>query len=131
MTTNSRFYSAVKSPRIKDQVLPHITVQCPVYKEGLDSVIAPTVRSITQAISTYELQGGSANIFINDDGLQLLSEGERQARIDFYADNSIGWTARPKHDPAGGFVRKGKFKKVSNPYATIEVLRRLTRALAA
>ena len=72
----------------------------------------PTVRSIKQAMSTYELQGGSANMFINDDGLQLIDEDERQARIDFYADNSIGWTARPKHNPDGGFVRKGKFKKV-------------------
>lgn len=50
-------------------------------------------------------------MFINDDGLQIISEDERNARIDFYADNSIGWTARPKHNH-NGFVRKGKFKKV-------------------
>jgi hypothetical protein len=64
-------------------------------------------------MSTYELQGGSANMFINDDGLQIISEEERQARIEFYADHSIGWTARPKHGE-NGFVRKGKFKKASN-----------------
>ena len=92
-----------------------MTIQCPVYKEGLNSVIAPTVRSIKQAISTYELQGGSANMFINDDGLQLLDDDERCARIDFYADHQIGWTARPKHDKSeGGFQRRGKFKKVCN-----------------
>lgn len=51
-------------------------------------------------------------MFINDDGLQIIDEEERQARIDFYADHSIGWTARPKHG-SEGFVRKGKFKKVS------------------
>jgi hypothetical protein len=51
-------------------------VQCPVYKEGLTSVIAPTVKSIKQAISTYELQGGSANMLINDDGLQIIDEEE-------------------------------------------------------
>ncbi|KAF2719454.1 hypothetical protein K431DRAFT_112096 [Polychaeton citri CBS 116435] len=113
MKSNSKFYSAILPRRIQRQVLPHVTIQCPVYKEGLDSVIAPTVRSIKQAISTYELQGGSANIFINDDGLQLIDEEERQARIDFYADHSIGWTARPKHG-SEGFVRKGKFKKASN-----------------
>lgn len=84
-----------------------------MYKEGLISVIAPTIKSIKQAISTYELQGGSANIFVNDDGLQIVDEEERQARIDFYADNSIGWTARPKHN-SDGFVRRGKFKKASN-----------------
>lgn len=117
MHMNSKFYSAIKPPRLANRVLPHVTIQCPVYKEGLASVIAPTVKSIKQAISTYELQGGSANMFINDDGLQLISEEERQARIDFYADHSIGWTSRPKHG-ANGFVRKGKFKKVCGSVST-------------
>ena len=112
---NSKFYSAHCSPRIRDRTLPHITVQCPVYKEGLHSVIAPTVKSIKEAISTYELQGGSANMFINDDGLQIIDEDERRARIEFYADHSIGWTARPKHG-LNGFTRKGKFKKVCRLY---------------
>lgn len=114
---NSKFYSAKTSPRIRDRTLPHITVQCPVYKEGLHSVIAPTVKSIKEAISTYELQGGSANMFINDDGLQIIDEDERRARIEFYADHSIGWTARPKHGK-DGFVRKGKFKKVCSSHYT-------------
>ena len=113
MQQNSRFYSALLPRRISGRELPHVTIQCPVYKEGLSSVIAPTVKSIKQAISTYELQGGSANIVINDDGLQLISEEERQERIDFYADHSIGWTARPKHG-SEGFQRRGKFKKASN-----------------
>lgn len=113
LTINSKFYSARPPPRLQPQnhVLPHITIQCPVYKEGLNSVIAPTVKSIKQAISTYELQGGSANMFINDDGLQIIDEEERRARIEFYADHSIGWVARPRH--GDNFVRKGKFKKVS------------------
>jgi hypothetical protein len=84
-----------------------------VYKEGLESVIKPTVYSIKKAISTYELQGGTANILINDDGLQIIPEEDRQARIDFYADHSIGWTARPGHN-VDGFFRRGKFKKASN-----------------
>jgi hypothetical protein len=113
LTINSKFYSARPPPRLQNSVLPHITIQCPVYKEGLSSVIAPTVKSIKQAISTYELQGGSANMFINDDGLQIIPEEERRARIEFYADHSIGWTARPKHGE-NGFIRKGKFKKASN-----------------
>lgn len=131
MTLNSRFFSAHCSPRLRNRVLPHITIQCPVYKEGLHSVIVPTVRSIKQAISTYELQGGSANMFINDDGLQIISEEERTQRIEFYADNCIGWTARPKHG-ANGFNRRGKFKKVcpmtaplshllSHPYLTLHI----------
>lgn len=113
MTINSKFYSARPPPRLQSAVLPHVTVQCPVYKEGLGAVIAPTVKSIKQAMSTYELQGGSANMFINDDGLQLISEEDRRARIEFYADHSIGWTARPKHNPPV-FHRRGKFKKASN-----------------
>lgn len=52
-------------------------------------------------------------MLINDDGLQLIDEDERRARIEFYADHGIGWTARPKHGE-DGFVRKGKFKKASN-----------------
>jgi cellulose synthase/poly-beta-1,6-N-acetylglucosamine synthase-like glycosyltransferase len=113
LTINSKFYSARPPPRLRTSVLPHVTVQCPVYKEGLSGVIAPTVKSIKQAMSTYELQGGSANMFVNDDGLQLISEEDRRARIEFYADHSIGWVARPKHGE-NGFLRRGKFKKASN-----------------
>ncbi|KAL6243900.1 hypothetical protein RBB50_009334 [Rhinocladiella similis] len=113
MQLNSKYFSARCSPRLCTESLPHITVQCPVYKEGLSSVIAPTVKSIKQAISTYELQGGSANMLINDDGLQIISDDERKARMEFYQDHNIGWTARPKHG-SEGFVRKGKFKKASN-----------------
>jgi hypothetical protein len=109
LSINSKFYSA-KAPRHRlTGVLPHVTIQCPVYKEGLGAVIAPTVKSIKQAISTYELQGGSANMFINDDGLQIIGEEERNARIDFYADHSIGWVSRPKHGE-NGFLRRGKVR---------------------
>jgi hypothetical protein len=113
MTENSRYYSALLPRRIEGRNLPHVTIQCPVYKEGLASVIAPTMKSIKQAISTYELQGGSANVFVNDDGLQIIPEEERQERIEFFSDHSIGWTARPKHND-NGFLRRGKFKKASN-----------------
>ncbi|CAK7242063.1 MAG: hypothetical protein STHCBS139747_003540 [Sporothrix thermara] len=113
LAVNSKFYSARRPARLQTSVLPHVTVQCPVYKEGLSAVIEPTVKSVKQAISTYELQGGSANLFINDDGLQLLNDDDRQARIEFYADHSIGWVARPGHGD-NGFQRRGKFKKASN-----------------
>jgi hypothetical protein len=111
LKTNSRFYSAMLPARISGSKLPHVTIQMPVYKEGLKGVIEPTIRSIKAAITTYELQGGSANIFVNDDGMQLISEEDRRERVEFYADNSIGWTARPKHGE-NGFLRRGKFKKV-------------------
>lgn len=112
LNTNSKHYSAKRSPRLTKN-LPHVTIQCPVYKEGLHTVIAGTIQSIKRAISTYELQGGTANIFVNDDGLQLLDAAQRQARVEFYADHGIGWIARPPHQN-DGFQRKGKFKKASN-----------------
>lgn len=118
---NSKFYSGLKPKRIRREVggLPHVTIQMPVYKEGLTTVIEPTIRSIKAAISTYEMQGGTANIFVNDDGMQLINEEDARARQDFYDENNIGWVARPKHNPkpAEGeekFVRAGKFKKASN-----------------
>ena len=111
MTINSKFYSALPPKRLRTSTLPHITIQCPVYKEGLASVIAPTVKSIKQAITTYELQGGTVNMFVNDDGLQIIGERERRERMEFYADHNIGWVARPGNG-VNGFRRRGKFKKV-------------------
>jgi hypothetical protein len=121
MAMNTKFYSGKPPPQINRNtlVLPHVTIQMPVYKEGLVGVIMPTVHSLKAAISTYELQGGSANIFVNDDGMQLLPDNEARARREFYEEHSIGWVARPKHNPnpAEGetpFLRRGKFKKASN-----------------
>lgn len=120
LNTNSKFYSGKPPRRLnRDGLLPHVTIQMPVYKEGLAGVIQPTIISLKAAISTYELQGGSANIFVNDDGMQLVSEDEARARRDFYEEHSIGWVARPKHNPKPDdgekvFLRRGKFKKASN-----------------
>ncbi|KAK9415608.1 putative Glycosyl transferase family group 2-domain-containing protein [Seiridium unicorne] len=118
---NSKFYSG-KAPKRLDRnftTLPHVTVQMPVYKEGLSGVIRPTIQSIKQAISTYEMQGGTANVFINDDGMQLIPEEQAEARREFYEENNIGWVSRPKHNPKpeegeSVFLRRGKFKKASN-----------------
>jgi len=78
MNVNSKFYSGKASPRLhrNQTFLPHVTIQMPVYKEGLVTVIQPTIISLKAAISTYQLQGGIANIFINDDGMQLIQENE-------------------------------------------------------
>ena len=119
MIKNSKFFSGVAPPRISRNELPHVTIQCPVYKEGLYSVIDPTMRSVRAAIATYEMQGGSANIFVNDDGMQLIAPEDAQARRDYYDEHKIGWVARPKHNPKPkdgeeAFIRAGKFKKASN-----------------
>lgn len=122
VNSNSRHYSG-KAPRRlgRDTELPHVTIQMPVYKEGLNAVIRPTIASLKAAISTYEMQGGTANIFVNDDGMQLIDESLARARRDFYEEHNIGWVARPAHNPKPEdpskekpFIRKGKFKKASN-----------------
>jgi hypothetical protein len=85
----------------------------PVYKESLEQTIAPSVESLKKAMHTYARQGGTSSIMVNDDGLQLLREEERDARIQFYANHDIGWVARPPHGHEG-FIRAGRFKKASN-----------------
>ncbi|KAG6864652.1 hypothetical protein C0991_008069 [Blastosporella zonata] len=113
---NSMYYSAIKpkpNPEI-DNNLPHITIQLPVYKESLELVIAPSVFSIKKAMQTYARQGGTSAIFVCDDGMQLISDADREERIAFYANHNIGWVARPGHSSASdGFKRAGKFKKAS------------------
>ncbi|KAF9005040.1 glycosyl transferase family group 2-domain-containing protein [Cyathus striatus] len=114
---NSRYYSAIPAepnPEV-DGHLPHVTVEMPVYKESLEETIAPSVFSLKKAMQTYARQGGTSAILVHDDGLQLISEEEREKRIAFYADHNIGWVARPPHsNDLDGFKRAGRFKKASN-----------------
>jgi hypothetical protein len=138
MAANTKFYSGQRTKRLRhgETGLPHMTIQMPVYKEGLTAVIEPTIRSIKAAISTYEMQGGTANIFINDDGMQLISEDDARARQDFYDEHNIGWVARPKHNPKPKdgeevFVRRGKFKKASNMNYSLWVSNRVEEKLTA
>ncbi|KAK2834852.1 hypothetical protein FQN49_006849 [Arthroderma sp. PD_2] len=117
LKTNSRFYSPVRPDLSRAYALgfkpPRITIQLPVYTESLAGVIIPTVTSLKAAISYYESHGGSATIFVNDDGLAYLTEEQREERIGFYHDNNIGWVSRPKNNE-DGYIRKGRFKKASN-----------------
>ncbi|KAJ7702184.1 hypothetical protein B0H17DRAFT_1194704 [Mycena rosella] len=77
--------------KVVDQRLPHITIQMPIYKESLETVLAPFIE---------------LTIFINDDGLWLLPVPDRDERLAFYTNHNTGWVARPKHnDSAGGFRR--------------------------
>ena len=136
MVSNSKFYSGLPPRRLAKGNLPHVTIQCPVYKEGLWSVIDPTMKSLKAAIATYEMQGGTANIFVNDDGMQLISEEDAQVRREYYEENRIGWVARPKHNPkpADGetpFIRAGKFKKASNMNYAMAVSARVEEKLTA
>jgi hypothetical protein len=126
--TNSRFYSAVKPDLNHARTLgfrpPPVTIQMPIYTESLEGVIRPTVTSLKQAISYYESHGGTARIFINDDGMAIRSEEENELFKDFYHNNQIGWVARPKHN-FEGFIRKGKFKKASNMNFALNISNRV------
>ncbi|PMD21641.1 hypothetical protein NA56DRAFT_625597 [Hyaloscypha hepaticicola] len=97
---NTKYHSAIKpkSSRYRDYELPHITIQMPVYKEGLRGVIVPTIISVMAAIEEYEKQGGTASVFINDDGMQAIEPELAEARKRYYKENGIGYTARlPQH----------------------------------
>ncbi|WXC52686.1 hypothetical protein QX201_012352 [Fusarium graminearum] len=112
---NSRFHSAIKPnpKRHRDYELPHITIQMPVYKEGLKGVIVPTMISVMAAIEYYEQQGGTASVFINDDGMQVIQHDLAEARKAYYRENGIGYTARLPNCKApkkGGFL--SWFKKL-------------------
>ena len=112
---NSRFYSS-RAPDIKRHLnmeFPHITIQMPVYKEGLKGVIIPTINSLLAAIRHYEKLGGTASIYVCEDGMQAVKPEVAEMRRQFYRANNIGWCARPAHGK-DGFVRAGKFKKASN-----------------
>ncbi|KAF8858053.1 hypothetical protein BDZ45DRAFT_802898 [Acephala macrosclerotiorum] len=103
--SNSMFYSA-KAPereRYPDLELPHITIQMPVYREGLAGVTipprkppGPTVTSIQAAIEKYEEQGGTASIFVNNGGMQTVAPELAEARKVFYEVNDIEWCPWPK-----------------------------------
>lgn len=58
---------------------------------------------------TYARQGGTCSIFINDDGMQLISPELRQERMRFYENRNVGWVARPGHGK-DGYYRAGRFK---------------------
>jgi len=126
--TNSRFHSAVKPnlslARARGFQPPPITIQMPIYTESLQGVVKPTVASLQAAISYYESRGGSARIFMNDDGMAIRSEEENEKFLEFYVNNNIGWVSRPKHNHEG-FVRRGKFKKASNMNWCLNVTNRV------
>lgn len=113
------------SPDRTIPLLKTFTIQMPVYlvralrspsadvQEDFDTVIRPSLASIRTAVSFYELQGGSANIIVCDDGLLLLPLRERSQRLEYYQANHIGYVARPA-EGENGFNRMGRFKKAGN-----------------
>jgi hypothetical protein len=107
--TNSETHSAIKPP--VPSVLPKFLIQMPVYKECFEETIKPSLLDIRECILYYRAQGGTIEMFINDDGLQLISEEERQERITFYNEHNLAYVSRPSPKL---LERRGLFKKASN-----------------
>jgi hypothetical protein len=120
--TNSQYFSATKTPLPLEYCdLPMIVVQMPVYKESL-SVITKTYEYVKKAIDYYVKQGGSAKIYICDDGLQHI---DPQDRLMFYANHNIAFIARPVEN------RKGIFKKASNLNYALHVSTKVTEYITS
>ncbi|GAO48090.1 hypothetical protein G7K_2277-t1 [Saitoella complicata NRRL Y-17804] len=116
---NTFAYSATPPQRITGP-LPHMTILCPVYKESLSAVIEPTVASVKAAMRRYQRQGGSCNLVICDDRMQLVDEDSQNFRKEYYRKENIGWVGRPGHNH-DGYIRAGRFKKASNMNAMMGV----------
>lgn len=106
---NSTNHSAIAPP--VPAVLPRVLVQMPIYKESFSQTIKPSLDDIFQAIYYYRERGGEADVFVNDDGLQLISEEDCAERIAYYNEHGIAYVARP---PPAVLERRGLFKKASN-----------------
>lgn len=52
-------------------VLGRVVVASQVYKENLVETILPSIQSVMTAVLHYKKMGGEANLYINDDGLQV------------------------------------------------------------
>ncbi|KAI8814953.1 Ncp1-like protein [Cladochytrium replicatum] len=128
LTSNSVYFSGQPEKRLTTLILPHITIQIPIFTESLSTVIHPTIQSVKKCITTYERQGGTANIYVNDDGMRVIPEQEAEMRREYYQQNSIGWCARPGHNTEG-YVRKGRFKKASNLNFCLRMSRKVEELL--
>lgn len=129
MHRNSLYYSGSPSaPLAKDHKLPHFTVHMPCYKEGLQTVLAPSLKSVLSAVHAYRAQGGTANVVISEDGLRLLSKQEAEERVRFYNAMGCSWVARPA-DGEKGYKRLGRFKKASNLNFTYTLSLRLEQII--
>lgn len=64
--------------------------------------------SVLAAVQYYEEQGGTASVFINDDGMQCIHPELAEARKQYYRENGIGYTARLPNKK-GGLKKKRRF----------------------
>lgn len=125
MSRNSTYHSAIAPPL--PSILPPVCVQMPVYKESFKDTIQPSLEDIECALDHYRQHGGNAFLFVNDDGLQLINEQERDERLRFYHEHKIAYIARP---PPNLLARRGLFKKASNMNFCLNFALEVARTIA-
>jgi len=62
--------------------------------EFLFRTFSPSFRLLTILRLQYELQGGSVNILVCDDGMQLLNKTDFATRKGFYEANAIAYVGK-------------------------------------
>ena len=116
MKTNSIYYSicpaysfaSTRTVRTCFTINPFVTIQLPVYTEDFSKVIEPTIHNVIECIKAYERYGGTAQLFINDDGYNVLDPIEKMKRSNFYNnERRIKWIARPLNGRLGSFKKAG------------------------
>jgi hypothetical protein len=122
--TDSYYLSYNKSNNIFDKTSQEtiLTIQIPVYTESFDSVLRETFENALELAREYnKIHNTTINVFINDDGLFVVNENERNKRLTYYSNNQneLFFIARPKEN------RAGKFKKASNMNFCLNIIENL------
>jgi len=106
----SKKYSEYDIEKVKESEII-ITIQIPVYNESFDLTLKKTFDNMVEVCNKYNNQNNKykINFFINDDGIAIIDDLEKQKRLNYYSQHDcIFWIGRPKEN------RTGKFKKASN-----------------
>lgn len=117
---------------------PSVTIQIPVFREGFEDAIRPTLETALVAARRYSAQTGArCNVLVCEDGLLWFArndlegalaaargtepaerssdQNELMARMAYYEASGIAFVARPYPEPGmPGTERAGRFRKASN-----------------
>jgi hypothetical protein len=128
---------------------PSVTIQIPIYREGFEDAIRPTLDAALAAASRYREQtGGRCNVLVSEDGLLYFARNDLEGtlaiaqqtlpadrtadqielltRMAYYDSHDVGFIARPYPEPGvPGTERAGRFRKASNLNYSLRLADRL------
>lgn len=128
---------------------PSVTIQIPIFREGFEDAIRPTLDASLEAARRYrEETGGRCNVLVSEDGLLYFARNDLEgaleaarstapdertadqvellARMAYYDSHEIGFIARPYPEPGvPGTERAGRFRKASNLNYSLRLADRL------